>query len=396
MASKFITSNINQPVFSKRMVSKIARDMVVNAAHIKKGETVMIHYDAAGSQLAVEIARICGEKSCRIHYKQRDLDLDAQILSQASDKDISRFDQFDSEQIKSCDAYFAIRAPRDPQALSTVPEAKMNIYSHAIRPSSDYRVNHTNWQLIYWPTSAEADQENMPLEDYVQLFYRACDLPWERIRQVQYKLVKILDKGKSLTLIADPNNKDPKQRTHLEMSIEGMEFVNSTIDRNYPGSEVFSSPVRDSVNGHLFASGKYIEEGRFMEDIYMKVENGKIVEAIARKGQKELDGILSRDEGARFFGEVALGTNRALEQRMFNPLLNEKVGGSFHITPGKAYEFEEYEGQQVKVDNGNRSSIHWDITIMMLPQYGGGEVIVDGKTIQKNGKFITPLLKSLN
>lgn len=396
MASKLITSIVNYPVFSSKIVNKIARDMVFNAAKIKKGETIMIHYDPAGSQLACEIAKLCCQKQCRVYYLQRDMDLDAQILSQASEKDIWRYDQFDMAQIKSCDAYFAIRAPRNPQALSSVSEEKMNIYSHAIRPSTDFRVNYTNWQLIYWPTQAEADFEGMALEEYAKLFYKACNLPWRKIREVQYKLVEILDKGKTLTLIADPKNKDPNKRTHLEMSIEGMEFVNSTIDRNYPGSEVFSSPVRDSVEGQLFAAGKYIEEGRIMEDIYMKIENGKIVEATARKGQKNLDGILGRDEGARYFGEVALGTNRALNRRMFNPLLNEKVGGSFHITPGRAYEFEEYEGQKVKVDNGNRSAIHWDITIMMLPQYGGGEVIVDGKTIQKDGKFTLPSLRGLN
>lgn len=382
--------------FELRRVAKIARDMTLQAAKIRRGEKVMIHYDPAGRQLAIEIAKLCLKKGCRVWYKVRDIDMDAALLSALSEKDIARYSEFEAHEIFGCDAYFAIRAPRDPSALGTVQSLNMALYGRTSQYLRDFRVNYTNWQLIYWPTDAEAKIEGMSLEEYTQMFFKACNRPWQKIRAAQYKLVSLLDRGKELVLIADPNNKDPKKRTHLTMSIEGMQFVNSTIDRNYPGSEVFSSPVRDSVDGQLFAAGKYIYEGRIMENIFIKVENGKIVGAQARKGEKELVNILDRDEGARYFGEVALGTNRALDRRLFNPLLNEKVGGSFHITPGKAYEFEEYEGQKVKVDNGNRSSIHWDITVMMLPQYGGGEVIIDGKTIQKDGSFTLPSLRDLN
>lgn len=382
--------------FNPQFVQKIARDMTNQAAKIRRGEKVMIHYDPAGRQLAIEIAKLCLKKNCRVWFKVSDTDMEAVLLSGLSEKDIARYTEFFAHEVFGADAYFAIRAPRDPVALSIVSAENMAVFTRNSEYIRDFRVNYTNWQLIYWPTEAEAQIEGMSLEEYVQMFFKACNQPWQKIRDVQYKLVSILDRGKELILIADPNNKDPKKRTHLQTSIEGMQFVNSTIDRNYPGSEVFSSPVRDSVNGQLFAAGKYIYEGRIMEDIYLKVENGKITDAQARKGEKELINILDRDEGACYFGEVALGTNRALNRRLFNPLLNEKVGGSFHITPGKAYEFEEYEGQKVRVDNGNRSSIHWDITILMLPQYGGGEVIVDGKTIQKDGEFTLPSLRDLN
>ncbi len=136
---------------------------------------------------------------------------------------------------------------------------------------------------------------------------------------------------------------------------------------------------------------------KLVEDFYFKVENGKIVEATAKKGENDLIDYLNTDEGARYFGEIAFGTNPGLRQRVFNPLLNEKIGGSFHITPGNAYNDRlDEEGNPVKIDNGNKSKIHWDITIPMLPQYGGGEVIVDGKTIQKNGKWLVKGAEILN
>ncbi|MBI2007387.1 MAG: aminopeptidase, partial [Candidatus Blackburnbacteria bacterium] len=330
--------------FDPRRVAKIARDMTNQAAKIKRGERVMIHYDPAGRQLALEIAKLCIKKGCKIWFRVNDTDMDATLLSGLSERDIARYTEFLAHEIFGADAYFAIRAPRDPVALGTVPAENMAIFTRNSEYTRDFRVNYTNWQLIYLPTEAEAKIEEMSLEEYAQLFFAACNRPWKKIREAQNKLVKILDKGKELILVADPKSKDLKKRTRLKMSIEGMQFVNLTIDRNYPGSEVFSSPVRDTVNGQLFAAGKYIYEGRIMEDIYLQVENGKIIAAQARKGEKELINILDRDEGARYFGEVALGTNRALARRLFNPLLNEKVGGSFHITPGKAYEFEEYEG----------------------------------------------------
>lgn len=384
--------------FDPRFVQKIARDMTNQAAKIRRGEKVMIHYDPAGRQLAIEIAKLCLKKGCRVWYKVKDTDMDAALLLGLSQKDVARYSEFEAHEIFGCDAYFAIRAPRDPASLGTVPSLNMALYGRTSQYLRDFRVNYTNWQLIYWPTEAEAKIEGMNLEEYAQMFFKAANRPWRKIRDVQYKLVLILDRGKELVLTADPNNKDPKKRTYLTMGIEEMQFVNSTIDKNYPGSEVFSAPIKDSVNGQMFASGKVSmsHEGKVFEDMYLKIENGKVVDAQAKKGEKELIDILERDEGARYFGEVALGTNRGLTRRMFNPLLNEKVGGSFHMALGKAYEFEEYEGQKVKVDNGNRSSIHWDITILMLPEYGGGEVIVDGKTIQKDGDFTLHSLRELN
>jgi len=133
-----------------------------------------------------------------------------------------------------------------------------------------------------------------------------------------------------------------------------------------------------------------------MRDISLVFENGKVVSASARKGENHLADILNTDAGSRYVGEVALGTNPGLKQRLFNPLLNEKVGGSFHIALGRSYQNERYKGKVVKLFNGNESAIHWDITILMRKPYGGGAVIVDGKIIQRNGVFVPRNLGVLN
>ncbi len=397
LIEKSLTSELAE--FSAKLVSKVASDMVEQAAKVKKGDHVMVIYDIGGRQLAKEISRLCAEKGCRVWYRVRDMDLDSVILPNSGDRDISRYYSHINNEISQADVVFMIRALRDPEIMKGVPSDKMALYSQAMKPIYlDYRVNYTNWQLVYWPTPSEAEIEGISLEEYVELFAKASDQPWDKIEEAQKILCEMLGKARQLILIADPNNPDVSKRTYLEMSIEGMGFINSTIDNNYPGSEVFSSPVRDSVDGQLFAPGKKLlgHDAKIVEDVYFKVENGKIIEAKASKGQQELNEFLDRDEGARFFGEVALGTNPGIRRNVFNPLLNEKVGGSFHITPGKAYEDREENGNVVHIDNGNRSSIHWDLTIMMLPEYGGGEVIIDGRSIQKDGKFLVEGLEVLN
>jgi aminopeptidase len=250
--------------------------------------------------------------------------------------------------------------------------------------------------LIYWPTEKEAAVEGLSYEQYVDLFLNACNQPWREIQTAQAHLVELLNRASTLEIDANPRDLDAGRRTHLRMDIGPMRFVNSTIDRNFPGSEVFAAPVRDSVEGQLFACGLYTHDGRRMEDIFLRAERGRVVEARARVGEADLLAVLDTDDGARYFGEIALGTNPGLRRRVLNGLLNEKVGGSFHITPGRAYQFTEYEGQPVVVDNGNRSQVHWDIAVPMLPAYGGGEVRLDGDPVQVDGRFLDPALAVLN
>ncbi len=384
-----------------KLVRKIAKDWVeISTGGIKPTDQVMIIYDIAGRQLAKEVAKLVAEKGARVWYRVRELELDAELLERLSERDIARYFQHYNNEIMEADVVFMIRAAKDAKVMSKVPADKSKIYQEASRPIyRDYRVNYTNWQLIYWPMPQEAEIEGLSFGEYLEIFANACNQPWQQIKKAQEKIKKILDKAETLELYANTESKDPKQRTHLTMSIKGMEFLSSTIRNNYPGSELFSSPVRESVEGQLFAKGKYMlgHSFKIVEDIYFKIENGKIVEASARKGESDLIDLLNTDEGARYFGEVAFGTNPGLRRRLFNPLLNEKVGGSFHITPGSAYrDTEDEEGKLTHIDNGNRSAIHWDITILMLPEYGGGRVVVDGKVIQENGKWLVKGAEVLN
>lgn len=378
-------------------IEPIARAMVEVSAGVRAGETALVFYDAAGAPLARRLARLSTDAGARVLYLQRDQALEAEVASACSPRDALRSSVLTDLAVQMADVVFLVRCATDSDAFERVPRERQILWNRAREPFlMNYRVNHTRWVLIYWPTEKEAQAEGLAYDAYVDLFLTACHQPWREIFAAQARLVERLNAAAVLAIEANPRDPDPARRTHLTMSIAPMRFVNSTIDRNFPGSEVFAAPVRDSVEGQLFGAGRYAYDGRTMEDIFLRVERGRIVEAHARLGESELLAILDTDDGARYFGEVALGTNPGLRRRVMNGLLNEKVGGSFHITPGRAYAFTEYEGQSVVVDNGNRSQIHWDIAVPMLPAYGGGGVRIDGHELQRDGRFLDSDLEILN
>jgi aminopeptidase len=378
-------------------VDRIARAMVEISAEVRPGETALVFYDAGAAPLARRLARIASERGARVLYVQRDQLLEAEVAATCSPRDALRSSILTDVAVQASDVVLIARCATDAEAFESVPHERMRLWNRARDPYlTDYRVNHTRWILTYWPTEKEAAAEGMSYDDYVRLYLCACDQPWREIHAAQSRLVEMLNAATVLELEANPGAAEPSERTLLRMDIGPMRFVNSTIDRNFPGAEVFAAPVRDSVEGQLFAAGRHAYDGRTIEDIFLRAERGRIVEARARVGEKELVEILDTDDGARFFGEVALGTNPGLRRRVLNGLLNEKVGGSFHITPGRAYTYREYEGQSVAVDNGNRSQVHWDIAVPMLPAYGGGAVRLDGREIQRDGRFLDPALAVLN
>ena len=158
-------------------------------------------------------------------------------------------------------------------------------------------------------------------------------------------------------------------------------------DRNIPDGEVFSAPVKNSVEGHISYNTPSIYLGTAFDNVRLEFEKGKIVKATAND-TKTINKILDSDKGARYIGEFAIGFNREIKEPMRDILFDEKIAGSFHFTPGQAYEG--------IADNGNRSQVHWDLVNIQRPEYGGGEIYFDGKLIRKNGQFVPASLKPLN
>jgi aminopeptidase len=280
--------------------------------------------------------------------------------------------------MKKMNAYIAMRGSHNITELADVPAEKMQLIGKKMRPVQDQRVKRTKWVVLRWPTPSMAQLAGMSTEAFEDFFFNVCTLDYRKL-QPGMKALKGLMEQTDLVQIKGPG-------TDLNFSIKGIPAVICGGDRNIPDGEVFTAPVKDSVEGQLTFNAPSIYQGTAFDGIQLSFKRGKIVEASANETEK-LNKILDSDTGARYIGEFSLGFNPRVFQPMRDILFDEKIAGSFHFTPGQAYE---------EADNGNRSQVHWDMVNIQRPDYGGGEIYFDGKLIRKNGEFLPKQLRSLN
>ena len=281
--------------------------------------------------------------------------------------------------MKSMDAYIAVRGAHNVTELSDVPADKMKLVAAKMRPVLNYRVGKTRWCVLRWPHPAMAQQAGMSTEAFEDFYFKVCLVDYKRMMPAMNALKKMMDEAVEVHI------KGPG--TDLTFSLHGLEAIACGGTHNIPDGEVFSAPVKNSVEGTLQYNTESVYLGKSFQDVRLTFEKGKIVEAHSND-TKAINKIFDTDPGARYIGEFAIGFNNAIKHPMGDILFDEKIGGSFHFTPGQAYEG--------VADNGNRSSVHWDLVCIQRPDYGGGEIRFDGKLIRKNGKFLPKSLAKLN
>ncbi len=283
--------------------------------------------------------------------------------------------------------------PRDAAKHGNYKRQAASAYHTRVR-NDDVR-----WTLTCVPTKEEAVADGFDYPDYLNFYFEACDQPWEQIKAAQHHLIQAFNKGEELHITNDDG-------TDIRMSIYGHTFANSVVARNMPGSEIFSGPVCDSVQGTLVAKGNFAIDidgvTKRMKDITLTFENGRIVRGHAAEGDQGLQEILSLEdgldaddpkfEGSRHIGEIGIGTNPYIRKHLVNGLLVEKISGSFHLALGGCYG-NSYLGEETLMANGNESRIHWDLTTMLRGH--GGRMYLDGQLIQKDGEWIDCPAKGL-
>ncbi|MBT3785534.1 aminopeptidase [bacterium] len=384
------------PEYPKKFVDKISDDLVFHSLRVEKADHVFIDYDPGASQVAYEVAKKVLALGASLDFRLRDECMNGLLKEGLAIQYLKRPDAAFLARIQCSDCYLSLRYA-DGNVLPTIEGTRERIWiSHqkAVREEivDEERTRRCGVSL---PTPYQAQVDGMSFEEYLDVYFRACSLPWNEIEIAQEKLIQKLDKGHELKIEADLSNANPRKRTSLLLSIKEMTFANSTITKNYPGSEVFSAPVLTSVEGTYFSPGRFFYQGKLIRDIYLKFEKGRVVESDASEGRKRLLKILDFDSGSRLVGEIGIGTNRELIEDVSDTLLFEKKGSSFHIALGSPYHFSYYNGKKVEVDNGGESAIHWDLT-QMLNREGGSRMLLDGELIQENGLFLDPSLEALN
>ncbi|MDD4409308.1 MAG: aminopeptidase [Candidatus Pacebacteria bacterium] len=306
-------------------------------------------------------------------------DLERHFLLNANDMQLTFFPEWELDQMKKIDVYIGIRARTNGLVFKGVPLERISKNRSVIDPIIDERVDNTRWCITRVPTDHDAAMAGMSTQDYTDFFFNATLQDYGSIKRFNSRLKALMERTDEVR-ITSPDGTD------LTFSIKGIGVASCHGERNIPDGEVYTAPIKESVNGIINYNIPSIYEGKDWSNVSFMIERGKIVRASCDQGEGEIQKILDADEGSRYFGEFAIGTNPGITVPIKNSLFDEKILGSFHLTPGSAHK---------ETDNGNNSLTHWDLVKVIRPEFGGGIIYFDNIPIMIDGKFVHPDLSGL-
>ena len=362
-------------------IEKLARNLLNHSINLKKGENILIEIiGMAAIPLGKELIKQAENIGAYPQFNIIDYEIMREILLNCSEEQIKIYAKHELKRMKDMNAYIGIRASNNTAELSGIPKEKMELYNkyYTLPVHLEERVKNTKWCILRYPNSSMAQMSNMNTEEFEDFYFNVCTLDYEKMSKAMDNLVELMNRTKNVHIVGEGTN--------LTFSIEGIPAEKYMGTFNIPDGEVATAPVKNSINGYITYNTETRYNGILFNNIRFEFENGKIVKATSNK-TKELNEILDTDEGSRYIGEFALGLNPYIERPIGDTLFDEKIKGSFHLTPGDSLE---------ESNNGNHSSIHWDIVNIQTKEYGGGEIWFDDVLVRKDGVFVIDELKSLN
>ncbi len=360
-------------------IDQLARTLIRYSTQVKKGDFVWIDCFDVPPQVAQALIRAVVEAKAHPLIHLHDTTVTREMMMHASEAQYELIGEHQLELMKKMDCYIAVRGSNNITENSDVPAEKMKMVMARLRPFMNERVNNTRWCVLRWPTSAMAQQAGMSTQAFEDFFFKVCLLDYAALIPAMNQLKKLMDRAKDVHIIGPG--------TDLRFSLKGLKSIVCGGRHNIPDGEVFSAPVKESVEGVISYNAPTIYQGIAFDQVKLEFSKGKIINATANN-TAAINKIFDSDAGARYIGEFAIGFNREIREPMRDILFDEKIAGSFHFTPGQAYEG--------IADNGNRSQVHWDLVNIQRADYGGGEIWFDGKLIRKDGIFLLPELEALN
>jgi aminopeptidase len=357
---------------------KLAKLLVEYSTRLKRNENLLIEAFDVPDEMTIALVRAARKVGAIPFVQIQRNRISRELAMEASDRQLNFAAAHELARMKKMQAYIALRGSNNITELSDVPVAKMQLVAKKMRPVQDQRVKKTKWCVLRWPTPSMAQQAGMSTEAFEDFYFDVCTLDYEKL-QPGMEALKGLMESTDRVQIKGPG-------TNLRFSIKGIPAIICGGDRNIPDGEVFTAPVKNSVEGHVTFNAPTIYQSIAFDGIRLDFRNGKVVKATSNQTEK-LNKILNSDSGARYIGEFSFGFNPYVLEPMRDILFDEKIAGSFHFTPGQAYE---------EADNGNRSQVHWDMVCIQRKSYGGGEIYFDGQLIRRDGEFLPKELRSLN
>ncbi len=362
-------------------ITKLADTLVNYSCAVQPGEKILIEAIDVPHEFTAECVRLAHEAGAHPLVMLKSVQINRALMRVATEEQWNLMADVERLQMENVQCYIGARGGLNVSELSDVPAEQQKIYESTVwkKVHIDVRVPKTRWVVLRWPSASMAQLAEMSTEAFEDFYFDVCTLDYGRMDRAMAALKK------RMTAVDQVHIKGPRD-TDLRFSCKGIAAVACAGKHNIPDGEVYSAPVRDSVNGVIHYNAPTMYRGETHEDIRLVFKDGKVVEATSSNTVK-LNEVLDADEGARYVGEFALGVNPYIHKAMKDILFDEKIAGSIHFTPGQAYD---------ETDNGNKSEVHWDMVMIQTPECGGGEIYFDGELIRKDGLFVADDLKALN
>lgn len=355
--------------------TSIAKTIITHSLELKKGDYLYITVKGTSQQeLGKEIEKVAHEMGIRTSYYFRTTAQQKDFYENCTEEELDDFIEKESKIMRECDGV-ALLGENVSSNLSAEARKKADRYFLEVHEKIRLK---KKWLLTGAPCMEECNGDENLYNEMMETFISSCSIDYEKMSKAQDALVKRLSKADKVRIIA----KD----TDLSFSIKGLPPVKCIGDRNLPDGEVFTAPVKDSVNGFITYNLPSKRNGFTHNNIRLDFKNGKIINCCSDH-TKELIEAFETDEGARYVGEFSFGINPLVNKCFNNILYDEKISGSIHFTPGAAYD---------ECFNGNKSAIHWDLVQSHTPEFGGGEIWLDDELIRKDGRFVVEDLVCLN
>ncbi len=361
--------------------TKLANLLIQYSCAVKPGDFVLIEAIDIPHDFTKEVVRACAAAGGRPLVLLKSNEIQRALMNAGTQEQWDTIAHVEKEQMQRMACYIGLRGNLNVSELSDVPVDKQKLYEQTVwnKVHRDIRINKTRWVVLRWPTPSMAQMAEMSTEAFEDFYFNVCTLDYAKMSRAMEPLKALMERTDQVR-IQGPGDTD------LSFSIKGIPALKCDGQRNIPDGEVYTAPVRTSVNGIIHYNCPTVYRALTHTDVRLVFKDGKIVNATS-SDTKSLNEVFDTDEGARYVGEFAIGFNPWCTKPMKDILFDEKIAGSIHFTPGQCYE---------EASNGNHSAIHWDLVLRQDPAVGGGELYFDNVLIRKDGRFILKELEGLN
>lgn len=362
-------------------LKKVADTVIDYSLSIKMGDKVLIETTKNCSDILKYMIQKISEKGAIPFVMFNETDVKRELLKNGTAEQFQLMKKHTEAILENIDVYINMIDSDNCYDMSDVPSDKKVLYQqYYFKPIYfDIIVPKLRWITVDYPSVSSAQQFGMSTESYENYFFQAMATDYKLLEEKMLALKELLDRGQHIQILSPTID--------LGFDIKQCKSSICSGKINLPDGEIFIAPDLYSANGHILFNVPTRYQGNDFQDLFLRFKNGHVIEYNARYNIEKLKQILESDEGNKYIGEFAFGTNPNIEIPRSNILFDEKILGSFHIALGNSHDLS---------DNGNRASIHWDIVNMMTLEYNGGKIIIDDELIQENGIFIPKSLQSLN